>query len=51
MAVASAYVPHLYHQVHDWCYMLALVAVFSAPALIAKIRHRLWRRRVMSAFR
>ena len=51
MASASAYVPHLHHQVHDWCYMLGLVVAFSVPAAIAEIRHRLWRRRVMSAFR
>jgi hypothetical protein len=47
----SGAVFHTYHELHDWCYMLALVVLFAAPSAISALRRRAWRRRVLSAFR
>jgi hypothetical protein len=48
---AALYVQHLYHSVGDWCIMALLVVVMAAPAAVQAIRHRRWRKQVMSAFR
>ncbi len=48
---AIPFTPHLFHQLHDWLFMAALVLAFAPPQLGAMLRHRMWRRRVLSAFR
>jgi hypothetical protein len=42
---------HCANQLHDFCYMAGLVALFAIPQLVVTIRHRRWRRQVLSAFR
>jgi hypothetical protein len=48
---AIPFTPHLYHQLHDWIFMGAIVVAFAIPQIVAMIRHRSWRHQVMSAFR
>ncbi|MGZ4147914.1 MAG: hypothetical protein ACXVPL_09435 [Actinomycetota bacterium] len=45
------YTVHLFHQLHDWLYMLGIVAAFAVPEIIAMIRLHRWRRAVLAAFR
>ena len=42
---------HLYQQAHDWAFMGAIVVVFAIPELVARLRHRRWRRDVLAACR
>ncbi len=51
LAAAATYAPHLYHEVHDWMFMGAIVVALSIGPAIAAVRHRMWRRQVLSAFR
>lgn len=51
MATIAAYTPHLHHALLDWCCMGLIVLAFATPAAISKVRHELWRRRVLSAMR
>lgn len=47
----AAYAPHLHHSLVDWCCMGLIVVAFATPAWVARLRHELWRRRVLSAMR
>jgi hypothetical protein len=39
------------HELHDWIYMGLLAAAFLGAELVSRLRHRRWKRAVMSAFR
>ncbi|GEM_PF-4108053 len=49
--VASTVAPGLANQLHDWLTMVGIAIVISIPSLVAAVRHRMWRRRVLSACR
>ncbi|HEX6230691.1 MAG TPA: hypothetical protein VF029_03160 [Actinomycetota bacterium] len=51
LATLAAYAPHLHHSALDWCCMGLILLAFAIPALVAKLRHALWRRQVLSAMR
>ena len=51
VALLAVWTPHLYQQLHDWVAIGALIAFFASFQIVANIRHRLWRRRVLSACR
>jgi hypothetical protein len=51
VALLSVWTPHLYHQLHDWFAIVALILFFASFEFVAMIRHALWRRRVLSACR
>jgi hypothetical protein len=49
--VASTVAPGLANQLHDWLTMVGIAIVISIPTVVATVRHRMWRRRVLSACR
>ncbi len=48
---ASTVAPGLANQLHDWLAMAGLAIAVSVPSVVASVRHRMWRRRVLSACR
>ncbi len=51
LAAIAVYVPHLHHAPIDWLCMAVIALAMAAPSLVARARHELWRRRVLSAMR
>ncbi|HZD18023.1 MAG TPA: hypothetical protein VE669_07770 [Actinomycetota bacterium] len=51
VGVIASYTPHLHHSPLDWCCMGLILLAFVTPAAVSRIRHELWRRRVLSAMR
>jgi divalent metal cation (Fe/Co/Zn/Cd) transporter len=51
IAIAHPYVFHPYQKPHDWLIMGLIVLAFALPEAVSRIRHRIWRRRVLSACR
>ncbi|MFB3738490.1 MAG: hypothetical protein ACE14W_05955 [Candidatus Velamenicoccus archaeovorus] len=39
------------NQFHDLCYVGGLILLFAIPQAVVMVRHRMWRRQVLSAFR
>jgi hypothetical protein len=51
VAFLAEWTPHLHHSFGDWCCMALIMVAFAIPPLVVKIRHELWRRRVLSAMK
>jgi hypothetical protein len=50
-AVVRDVLPQLHNDVHDLLIMLGILVAFVVPAVVTRIRHACWRRRVLAAFR
>jgi len=51
LQAASTVAPGLANQLHDWLTMAGIAIVVSIPSVVAAVRHKIWRRRVLSACR
>jgi hypothetical protein len=51
IAEVQPYAVHLYHQLHDWLFMGAIVVAFAIPEIVALAGRRRWRRDVLAACR